>query len=547
MQAHTIPVLAQRLRVELIAQVAQASGRINEIALGRGQATRKLSVLAVAVIMPLTARAADEASVQVAGGAPTLPAQSVSLTKAPAKAGQVEASPGTRKSEFGLPNDKNPNEKTTTGNLSSPPEPISNVPKGGRFPGFGEILLNEGIDLHGAAFDRFLANPSTGVITGRAENLLAIAPNLDIDLGKLVGIPGGTVHASALILALRADQPNYANYAGGNLVGEQATPGLPGKAVELSELTYEQRVLNGKFSIEAGQTSPYRYFFFPNSLDPLTHYSSVGTVDADYADLPFPVWGGRATYKLTSQWYLQTGAFEDNFRGATTYPGAFGDRYASGVQILGEIGYRTEFFDAAPRNFELGFEWNTRTGYSNVKGLPFTANAFDTAADYPGGGIIYAQGLQTLWHGAPRKGGSPPSINIYGSIDVAVDKPQPIDLDAMAGFNFTGFIPGRPFDATGIQVKYLRLSQIEANFETRNHDIFAGSGSSQPRDGFQFELIQNIQMTNSISIRPLAEYILTPDNTGNSTLGRRPSSGFQLGLFTVLELGPFLGTSNKPF
>lgn len=484
-----------------------------------------------------------------ADGAPILLSQGNSLTAVPKAAGKPEASSGNSTPELGFTNSQNPNEKITNGRLGGPPEPISSVPKVGLFPGLGETFLNAGFDLHGAAFDQVLNNISTGSVTGRAENLLAITPNLDVDLGKLIGIAGGNIHASVVFLALRADQPDYANYAGGNLVGEQATPGLPGKGVELAELTYEQRFFSGKLSIEAGQTSVYRYFFLPNSLDPLTHYAPLDTINADFPDLPFPNWGGRATYKLTPRWYVQTGAFEDNFIGGTTYPGQFGDRNAAGAEILAEIGYRTEFTAAAPRNLEVGFEWNTRTGYSNIKGLPFLANQFDTATDYPGGGVIYAQGLQTLWHGKRAHGPfiPAPSINIYGQIDVAVDKPQPLDFDAMVGFNFTGYIPGRPFDATGIQVNYLRLSEIEANFETRNQDIFAGPGPSQPRDGYRFQVIQNVQVTNSFSVRPFVEYIVDPDNTGNSAIGRRPSSGFQVGLLTVLALGPFLGTSNKPF
>ena len=45
-------------------------------------------------------------------------------------------------------------------------------------------------------------------------------------------------------------------------------------------------------------------------------------------------------------------------------------------------------------------------------------------------------------------------------------------MDALTGVNFTGFIPGRPFDALGLQVHYQRLSAIEANFETTVETMF---------------------------------------------------------------------------
>ena len=49
----------------------------------------------------------------------------------------------------------------TTGDLSQsgPPLPTSNAPRVGLFPEFGVKLLGYGIDVHGSAFDHFLAAP----------------------------------------------------------------------------------------------------------------------------------------------------------------------------------------------------------------------------------------------------------------------------------------------------------------------------------------------------------------------------------------------------
>lgn len=112
--------------------------------------------------------------------------------------------------------------------------------------------------------------------THETEHLLAIAPALDVDLGKAVGITGGNIHIATTFLTLRANEPNYVTDGGGLLVAnQQGVPALSGHFFYLSEATYEQRLLNDRLSIEVGQTSVYRYFFLPNSLDPLTHYSTV--------------------------------------------------------------------------------------------------------------------------------------------------------------------------------------------------------------------------------------------------------------------------------
>lgn len=499
-------------------------------------------IVLLAATLPLAALAADLGS--------TVATQKRPLTAVPVDAGRSEASPGNQTSPLGVSSGP----QNTTGNssaeLGGPPTPISNVPRVGLFPGLGKTLLDHGFDLHGVAFDNVRSLQGAGVRTHQTENLLAIAPTLDVDLGKAAGITGGNLHISTTFLTLRANEPNYVIDGGGALVSnQQGVPALSGHYFYLSQATYEQRLLEGRLSIEAGQTNVYRYFFLPNSLDPLTHYSTTVVVNGDIPTVPFPTWGGRATYKFpSSNWYVQAGAFEDNFIRSTNYPLSFGTRTSSGVQILGEVGYRSEFTNSAyPANLEAGVLYNTRSGYSNVKGSPAPASRFVTAANYPGGGVLYAQGLQTLWRGAPNPAGPPANISVYGSLDFAVDKPQPIDFDAIAGLNFTGLIPGRPFDALGVQAHYQQLSKVEGNFESQAHNFFAGPGPNQRRNGMQFELVGSVQLTPAISIRPLVEYFVNPDNLNDVRGKRRPANGFEVGVFTVVSLARLLGTSAKPF
>lgn len=428
------------------------------------------------------------------------------------------------------------------------PAPISPPPRAGLFTEAGKTLLDRGIDIHGTAFDHFLANPSAGVYTGRTSNLAALRPAIDLDLERLVGIPGGTVRLGLSFFGLRSNQPQIAGQAGGVLTGFQTTPTLQTNLVSL--LTYEQRLLGGKLSIEAGRTNVYNYFFLPNSLDPFTHYSGTMQVVGDFPPAPYPVWGARVTYKLTPAWYVQGGAFEDNYRRAVLYGDRLGTKLSTGAQLLGEVGYRTDFSTAAyPANLEAGFEWNTRTGRANLKGTSAPANALLQPANYPGGGVIFVQGQQTIWRGAQSDVGPPANIAVYGSFNVSVSKPQPIDLDAMLGVNFTGFIPGRPSDALGLQAKYQRLSQVEVNAETRKQRIVAGPGIEQARDGLGFEVVANIQVAPAVALRPLVQYFVQPDNYYPPAAVKpgRPKDGFEAGLFAVVSLGRLLGTSAKPF
>ena len=66
----------------------------------------------------------------------------------------------------------------------------------------------------------------------------------------------------------------------------------------LSLLTYELRSMNGRLSVEAGRTSVFNSFLLPTSLDPLANHSDTSVVTNGFPFVPYPVWGGRATYKV---------------------------------------------------------------------------------------------------------------------------------------------------------------------------------------------------------------------------------------------------------
>lgn len=498
----------------------------------RNKRTAPAAALAAALLAPLSAGAA-ELPVQVAHALPPAALRG-GMPPAPTGPEGVSVRPGNNA----------PGDQT----LQDVPAPTSPPPRIGLFPEFGARLLSRGIDFHGIAFDHFLANPSAGVNTGHTTNLGAFRPAVDVDLEKLGVIPGGTVRLGLTFFGLRSDIPQIITQAGGVLTGFQTTPATQTNLLSLA--TYEQRLLGGRLSIEVGRTNVYNYFFLPNSLDPFTHYSTTVQVNGDFPSTPYPVWGGRATYKLTPTWYAQVGAFEDNYRTATNYGSrVFATNQSSGAQILAEIGQRSDFSnDRYPSNLEVGFMWNTRTGRTNLKGTGAPAIPLLQRPNYPGGGVAYFQGQKVIYRGVAGEVGPPPNIAVYGSFDVAVEKPQPIDLDAMIGVNFTGFIPGRPFDALGVQAKYQKLSKAEVESESFRQRIVAGPGPRQRPNGFAFELVGNIQVTPAIAIRPIVEYFVNPDNYyPPSARPGRPRDGFEAGVFAVVSLGRLLGTSLKPF
>ena len=294
---------------------------------------RAASAMALALLTPLAAGAASPAP--AAAVRPFPPGGA-------ARTGPENVSP--------RPGDNNPSSSPT---LQEPPVPTSSPPRVGLFPVFGQKLLARGIDFHGVAFDHFLANPTAGVDRGHTSNLAAFRPAVDFDLEKLVGLRGGTIRVSAIFFGLRSDIPQIAGQAGGFLTGFQTLPATTTNILSL--LTYEQRFLDGRLSIEAGRTNVYNYFFLPNSLDPFEYFSSTIQINGDFNSPPYPTWGGRATYKVTPTWYVQGGAFADNYRQGVFAGNRFATSASNGAQILAEVGQRSDFTnDPYPSNFELG-------------------------------------------------------------------------------------------------------------------------------------------------------------------------------------------------
>ena len=85
-------------------------------------------------------------------------------------------------------------------------------------------------------------------------------------------------------------------------------------------------MLDGKLDIEFGKSNVHQYFFIPNSLDPFTYDSPLLYADSDFNSIPYSVWMGKATYKLGRGWYVQAGAFEDNYRQVVKYGWTFSER-----------------------------------------------------------------------------------------------------------------------------------------------------------------------------------------------------------------------------
>ncbi len=377
------------------------------------------------------------------------------------------------------------------------------------------------------------------------NNLASASFAIDLDLQKLIGLNGSTIHAIEAVFFAKSNFPHDILEEGGALDGYKGSPAP--ETSDLRELTYEQQLLNRELDIELGKTNAYRYFSIPNGLDPFTSESTTIYGDGDFVPLAHPVWGGVVNYHFTLKWYAQYGTFEDDYRRSINNSYNIGADPASGAQSLGEVAYRSQFSNARyPANFETGFEWNTRHGASNDKGTGASYSALPSARDYTGGGVYYAQAGYTIWRGPDLPHVAPRNILVSGSFAASVDKPQPIDCDALAGVNFIGYLPPGPRDILELQMHYQRLSQLEAKHETllQSRIPINRHTGEQQRNGYAFEAINQIQVTRWMQLSPYVEYFINPDEYYDP-LQRRGRDGVEGGVLTIIFLGRLPGTSQK--
>ena len=466
----------------------------------------------------------------------------------PALAQQAARTPAAQNQPLGIsptPSQNTPGQELRPADVATSAAAVNT----GLFPSAGNYLLGNGIDVHGVLLDHAVSNADAGNTPGNTANLLIFRPSADFDLGKIAGITGASIHTSATFFLSKNDEPGIIAQTGGAVTGYQTTPILESSA--LTKLTYEQKLFNDRLDIEVGRANVHQYFFIPNSLDVFSYDSPVLYADADFNSIPYGVYMGRASYHLTSLWYLQAGAFADDYRDEVKTGWRLGSPRATGAQLLAELGYRSEFnTERYPANLELGAEWNTRSGYGNVKGTGNNATSRTTAANYPGGGVMFFQAAKVLYRSPtePAPGVPPTNIQVYSQADVAVDHPQPFNLDLLVGVNFTGFVPFRPADIIGLQARGVQLSAVEADFETREHTLLnRGRTVQQPRSELQLEAMYQATLGPYATLTGYVQYYTHPDDYEVPFVNHVPSNGAIVGVSLKLALGPILGTSLKPF
>jgi porin len=380
------------------------------------------------------------------------------------------------------------------------------------------------------------ANPSGGIRQGTAyaQQLLA---GVDVDLGRLIGLAGGTLHVDVT--------HRYGNNLAVDDIGNDTSVQeiYGGQGSHLAIFSYEQRLLRGRLDVEFGRI-PANVSFVHSAIycDFQTNSACANPPfifqNSNFTYYPAAGWGVHAKAFLTERIYLHAGAYANN-----TDPDNngfnFNMSHTTGPLIPGEIGYTTTFAnDAHPRNFIVG-GWYDGSTYADP--LHDEAGAIAVLAGEPGATLrgrsaIYARFDQMITR--PRltseRGATLFGIEMRNLTGNVIESTY-----EEAGLVQTGTFRGRDSDTIGFVVndQHYTANALEAIRAAR---LSVGASGNIPAHETTMEVAYGAHLSTFVLLSPNVQYIIGPDQFAEPFLGRSIKNTLVAGLHATVDLAGLL-------
>lgn len=406
----------------------------------------------------------------------------------------------------------------------------------------GKTLADKGIYLNASYFAEFAGNPSGGAAQG-SDYADQVAAGADIDLQKLVGWQGGALHIE---FTNRDGLSQAADVINNSVATQQIYGG--GQTYNLTTLTLEQKLFNGKVDITAGRTE----------LDQLTlhdpiycHFQSNAVcgqpdimgkiINATF--WPVAVWAGQVIVNPVQDWYFKAGiADHDPGDSASPHHGFdWGLSQSDGAEIPLEIDYQTSFADDAfPRRYDVGVVFD-RTPYSYDQYNAAT-NTMGSKNAY-GRSMVYVQAKQMVYRPDMN---SQRGLTLFGAAIFGPNSNQEANYNITAGGVYQGPFASRPADSAGLMVgvTHYRNSFIDQLDAYRTNAL---GGTQRPASSLiMMEVDYDAFLTPWLDMMPNFQYIVNPDGLGNRGYpASNLSNAFVVGLQFNVNISGLLGLPSQ--
>jgi porin len=376
--------------------------------------------------------------------------------------------------------------------------------------GLRNTINNAGFDFTPVYTGEVFGNTSGGMKQGTVYDSSLNLP-LTIYLDKIADWwDGGTIHANALWIAGRSLSADDV----GDISGSSNIAGYD--TLRLQEFWFQQTFWHMRASVKVGLVAADAEFFTSDTAS-LFINGTFGAFTLVGANLPNP-----PVYPMASpavrflvqpipQFYFQSGIYYGNTGAQNENRNGLDFHFNSsdGALIFSEIGWLMNQA-AGDRGlvgtYKLGSFVHTANFANDVSGAGEGANF----------GIYGVADQEIYKHGGKdvsffvRGGGAPADVN---TIDWYFD----------AGFNFSGFIPGRLLDTAGVAV-------ARSNFSHDYSDSQVAGGSNPFTQETVIEATYKVQVTPWWTVQPDFQYIFNPSGEQGShdatILGLRTSITF---------------------
>jgi porin len=412
---------------------------------------------------------------------------------------------------------------------TTPPGYLISLPQIGQDP--GQILKNNGIYLRAVYINDILADVAGGNKQGTSSTgETAFGANLDMN--AIAGIPNAAVH----VMFDDRTGLNASTYAG-TLFGLSGENG-PSDTIRLSELTWDQSLLQDHLRLLVGRTNPTADFAFSDISCAFVSNITCAQPFAWYVNnsgVAFPVstWGARMTIKPTMPSYLRIGVYQDQpFQNDITEHGFdWGIQKSTGVFIPFEVGYEHGFTSVRlPFKYDIG-------GYYDTGSYTVPPATGQTDLNRRGRTAFYAQAQQTVWRPDPKTNRS---LTLFGGVLASTGGYAVYPVSVYAGTYVRGPFVSRPNDAMGFEATHVSISK---SAEGQVVDTYDSLGLVAPNHSNQWilEADYHVAIAPGIQVIPDAQFVIHPDEIGFSYPRPGADHAFILGAQVVINLGEDLG------
>ena len=329
---------------------------------------------------------------------------------------------------------------------------------------------------------------------------------LGINFEKLAGWEGATLYANTIVPHGDSLTQKYTGDL--NVVSNIDTY----DGFRLYKFWFQQTLDDGRWSLRIGQIAADKECFVSEGAS-LFFNNAFGTVPVLSANLPAPIFplsapGFRGRWSPDDSFSLTGMVFSGDAGTAVNNPHNTHWQFSKAGGVLGlvELAYHThraEGDPALPGTFKLGV-------FHDTKDLA----DYDTGRTQSGDSGAYAMADQWVYREPASDSDSTRGLAVFGRAGVAPQWNRNVTTyDVETGFNYTGLIPSRGRDLTGIALAYTRLG-----------DAFVRSQGGGGHYELIAELTHQCVITEHIAIQPDAQYIVQPGGLG------RLKNAFAIGL-----------------